>query len=206
MLEPKRHDTKSALVRSAERLIAEKGIGAVSVKMITTDAGAKNPSAVHYHFGSVESLIKEVFATRYREMEKERAARMAKVEESDPQRRVVALMEAGMGPIMESCLHENGRLYVRFCLQFVTDPRFDYAMLMAQSGSETIPYLRDELMASLKHVPPEKLLPRLRQGFIISLAQAFQFAKNVEAGLAPPVDEAIREAAVCLTAYFSAEA
>ena len=54
---PTRQDTKTELLRSAERLIAEKGLGSVSVKMITTDAGARNPSAVHYHFGSIESLI-----------------------------------------------------------------------------------------------------------------------------------------------------
>ena len=50
---PTRQDTKTELLRSAERLIAEKGLGSVSVKMITTDAGARNPSAVHYHFGSI---------------------------------------------------------------------------------------------------------------------------------------------------------
>lgn len=204
MEEIKRQDTKSALLQSAERLIAEKGLGSVSVKMITAEAGAKNPSAVHYHFGSIESLIKEVFARRYRDMEKERADRIALIDELDPDRRLVALLEAGMGPMMESCLEENGRLYVRFCLQFVTDPRFDYALLIADSGSESIHNLRDQLMACLNDVPPEKRLPRLRQSFFISLAQALQFAQSVEAGMAPPVEDAVREAAHCLAAYLTA--
>ena len=80
---PTRQDTKTELLRSAERLIAEKGLGSVSVKMITTDAGARNPSAVHYHFGSIESLIKEVFAKRFREIEEERVRRLERVKETD---------------------------------------------------------------------------------------------------------------------------
>lgn len=204
MQQPKRQNTKNALLRSAERLIAEKGLGSVSVKMITADAGARNPSAVHYHFGSIESLIKEVFASRFREIEKERAARMAKVSESDPARRLVALLAAAIGPLMEACLEENGRLYVRFCLQFVADPRFDFAMLMAESGSESIVRLRDELADCLTHIPAERLTPRMRQTVMISIAQTVEFARAIEDGTAPAVDEAIHEAASCLAAYISA--
>lgn len=199
-----RLDTKSELLRSAERLIAEKGLGSVSVKMITTDAGARNPSAVHYHFGSIESLIKEVFAKRYREIEEERAARLATVDESDPGRRLIALVEAAIGPFIEACLEENGRLYASFCLQFVADPRFDYAQLIAESGPEGLLRLRERLIACLPHVPPDKLVSRLREGFMISLVQAADFARKVEAGTAPPVEEAVSEAATCLAAYLAA--
>lgn len=206
MQQSRRQDTKSALLRSAERLIAEKGLGSVSVKMITAAAGARNPSAVHYHFGSIESLIKEVFASRFREIEQERAARMARVSESDPARRLVALMAAAIGPLMEACEEEDGRLYVRFCLQFVADPRFDFAMLMAESGSESVARLRDELADCLGHIPVDKLTPRMRQTVMISIAQTVEFARAVEDGTAPPLDEAVREAASCLAAYISAPA
>ena len=57
---PTRQSTKTALIRSAERLFAEKGLGTVSVKEITRAAGARNPSAVHYHFGNVETLINQI--------------------------------------------------------------------------------------------------------------------------------------------------
>ena len=204
MQEPRRQNTRSALLQSAERLIAEKGLGSVSVKMITADAGARNPSAVHYHYGSIESLIKEVFATRFRKIENERAERLSRVTASDPDARLVALMEAAIGPLMETCLEEDGRLYVRFCQQFVADPRFDYALLMAESGSESILTLRDELLGSLTHVPPQKLIRRLRQGFVISIAQAVDLSRAIEEGMAPPIDEAIREGASCLAAYISA--
>ena len=50
--------TKTRLIRAAERLFAENGLGAVSVRDITRAAGAKNESALHYHFGSKEALIR----------------------------------------------------------------------------------------------------------------------------------------------------
>jgi len=201
-----RQDTKAELLRSAERLIAEKGLGSVSVKMITTDAGARNPSAVHYHFGSIESLIEEVFAKRYREIEAERAVRLERVSESDLKARLVALVEAAIGPFLEACLEDNGRVYARFCLQFVSDPRFDYPKLIMNSGAQTFVQLSQEIIACLPHIPIEMLDPRMRQSFVISMVQAVSFARAVEAGTAPPVEAAVREAATCLAAYLSAPA
>ena len=201
-----RPDTKTELLRSAERLIAEKGLGAVSVKMITTDAGARNPSAVHYHFGSVESLIEEVFAKRYREIEAERALRLERVTESDPQARLVALVEAAIGPFLEACLEDSGRIYARFCLQFVSDPRFDYPKLIMNAGSQTFVRLREAIFACLPHIPLARLEPRMRQSFVIAVVQAVSFSREIEAGTAPPVEAAVREAATCLAAYLSAPA
>lgn len=201
-----RQDTKTELLRSAERLIAEKGLGSVSVKMITTDAGARNPSAVHYHFGSIESLIEEVFAKRYREIEAERAVRLERVTEADPQARLVALVEAAIGPFLGACLEDNGRVYARFCLQFVSDPRFDYAKLIMNAGAHTLVRLSEEIIACLPHIPLAILEPRMRQSFVIAMVQAVSFARAVEAGVAPPIEAAVREAAICQAAYLSAPA
>ena len=51
--------TRSRLVESAERLFAERGVGSVSIREVNRDAG-QAPSAVHYHFGSKEALLKAV--------------------------------------------------------------------------------------------------------------------------------------------------
>lgn len=199
-----RQDTRAELLRSAERLIAEKGIGSVSVKMITTDAGARNPSAVHYHFGSIEGLIREVFAQRYRAIEAERAVRLQKVDESDPEARVVALVEAAIGPFMEACLEESGRMYVSFALQFGTDPRFNLSQSTVEAGLESLLWLREELVSCLPQVPLDKLVSRMRHSFMISLVQAVDYAAKVEAGTAPPIDDAVKDAAACIAAYLGA--
>ncbi len=199
-----RSDTKAALVAAAERLIAQKGLGTVSVKMITSAAGARNPSAVHYHFGSIESLIEEVFAQRYRQIDDARLARMAQVHESDPQLRLIALLKAAIGPFMETCLEEQGRLYVSFCMQFLNDPRFNNNRLVMDGDAPGLTILRRELVACLSHIPASLLASRLRHGLMIAFVQAADFARRVENSSSPPVDQAVDEAAACLAAYLSA--
>lgn len=54
-------DTRDRLLDVAERLFAEHGFDAVSLRAITTEAEA-NLAAVNYHFGSKEALIEAVVA------------------------------------------------------------------------------------------------------------------------------------------------
>ena len=49
--------TRLALMRAAERLMAERGIDAVSLREVSAAAGQLNNSAVLYHFGSRDALI-----------------------------------------------------------------------------------------------------------------------------------------------------
>ncbi len=197
-------NTRTALLQSAQRLIAERGLGTVSVKDITRAAGARNPSAVHYHFGNVEELIKEVFVQRYRAIEQERTLRLAQVDEADPARRLVALMTAAIAPFMESCLDEEGRLYVRFCLQFSSDPRFNLLELVSEYGMPSLLSLRAQLMACVPGIPEHVVSARLRQAFSISLVQAADYARQLEAGVQISLEQAVREASTSLAGYISA--
>lgn len=64
-------DTREALLDTAEKLFSEHGIQAASLRMITQQAGV-NLAAVHYHFGSKEGLVREVFSRRLRPLAEER--------------------------------------------------------------------------------------------------------------------------------------
>lgn len=198
-------DTRAALLQAAQRLIAERGFGTVSVKDITLAAGARNPSAVHYHFGNVEELIKEVFTQRYSAIEQKRALCLARVEEADPARRLVALMAAAIAPFMESCLEEEGRLYVRFCLQFSSDPRFDLLQLVTEFGMPSLLSLRAQIADCVPDIPEVVLNERLRQAFSISLLQAAGYVRQLEAGLQITVESAVREASATLSGYIAAK-
>ncbi len=206
MLQSTNLDTRTALLQAAQRLIAERGLGTVSVKDITRAAGARNPSAVHYHFGNVESLIKEVFARRFKAIEQERALRLAKVDEADPARRLIALVEAAIAPFMESCLDEEGRLYARFCLQFSTDPRFNLFELVSEFGMPSLVSLRAQLVECVQDIPEDVLNARLRQVFSIALVQAADYARQLEAGVQIAPETAIREASTTLAGYIAANA
>lgn len=51
---------KRKLILAAIRLFAEHGVDSVSLRMINREAGHKNNSALHYHFGSKMGLIAAV--------------------------------------------------------------------------------------------------------------------------------------------------
>ena len=53
-------ETKTKILDAAEDLFADRGIDGVSIRSIISLAGV-NLGAIHYHFGSKESLIKAVF-------------------------------------------------------------------------------------------------------------------------------------------------
>jgi len=63
--------TKARLLEAAEALFIEHGYEAMSLRQITTQAGA-NLAAVNYHFGSKEALIHELLTKRLDRLNQER--------------------------------------------------------------------------------------------------------------------------------------
>jgi AcrR family transcriptional regulator len=200
-----RQNTKAALIEAAERLFAEKGLGGVSVKEIIRAAGARNESALQYHFGSVDELIKEVFANRYREIEQARAASFSALRFTDSDDKLEVVLEAALMPFMAACLSRDGRLYALFCAQIATDPRFDLFEIINGIGMPSLATLRGFVVASIQGVPEHILATRLRRSFTISLLIAADYAQQIELGVAPPIEEATREAVVTLAAFLRAK-
>ncbi len=196
-----RQNTKAALIRAAERLFAEKGIGTVSVRDITRAAGARNESALHYHFGGIEALIKEIFTSRYQAIEKVRLARLAEFDADKDRQDIQSLMEVAVGPLFEACAEEDGRLYAYFLVQLVSDPRFDLTELVNDYAPECLLSIKERALVALRHLPEETVVRRLRQNFAVSVFLTADYARQIDAGRAPPVDEAVREAAACMGGF-----
>jgi len=56
--------TSNQLLDAAERLFAELGVANVSVRAIVAEAGQRNESALHYHFGNRNGLIRALHERR----------------------------------------------------------------------------------------------------------------------------------------------
>ncbi|WP_055549680.1 TetR/AcrR family transcriptional regulator [Streptomyces sp. NBRC 110028] len=65
---------RDKLMRTAERLYAERGFANVSVRQISEAAGQRNNSAVQYHFDSRDNLIKTILSNHTALVEKHRIA------------------------------------------------------------------------------------------------------------------------------------
>ncbi len=92
---------KLRLVEAAERLFAENGFEAVSVRDITKEAGA-NVAAVNYHFGSRDGLVVAVMSRYLTPVNQERLARLDKAEKNASNRPLLQeILSAYVEPLVE---------------------------------------------------------------------------------------------------------
>ncbi|MEQ8745401.1 TetR family transcriptional regulator [Pyruvatibacter sp.] len=198
-------NTKTKLIRAAERLFAENGLGAVSVRDITRAAGARNESALHYHFGSKEALIRAVFADRIRAIDDQRLAIIASHDEIGTRGDVTSLMQAAIAPMLDACAEEGGRLYATFLMQIAADPRFDVDKLIADFAPDGVREVRDRLAPVLGHLPRATRNARMRRLPTLCITLMADYARDITAGEAAPPQWAIDEAAACLAGFLTAE-
>lgn len=76
-------DTRNRLLEATEWLFIESGYDAMSLRHITTRAGA-NLAAVNYHFGSKETLMQELLSQRLDRLNRERLQLLSACERQRP--------------------------------------------------------------------------------------------------------------------------
>lgn len=130
-------DTRERILDVAERLFAENGFAATSLRTITTEADA-NLAAVNYHFGSKNDLVREVLARRIDPLNRERLDLLGRFEsESSPSGpSLERIVEAFVGPAirMSQDPARGGKCFMRL---------FGHAM--NQPDSELRDFLLDRL-------------------------------------------------------------
>ena len=199
-------DTRAALINAAERLFAEKGVGTVSARDIARAAAARNESAVQYHFGSVDSLIRAVISDRARQIDEARLATLAELDAAGDGTNMLKLIEAAIAPVMRACDDENGQLFMLFLVQLTADPRFNIEEIVADAIPDSISILTDRIRTLLHHLPSETRDRRMRMMSIIGINIAADHARLLKHGRAPNIDQAIEEAVVSMSGFLQAKA
>lgn len=108
--EPKFSKAKLSLMLVAEKMIAEKGLNAISEREIAREAGQKNNSAVQYHFGSREGLISAILDLRMIPLNARRHD-MLMAAQSDQADSLEALVEALVMPYIYHLIEHPGENY-----------------------------------------------------------------------------------------------
>ena len=119
--------TRDRLLTAAERLIAESGVEAVSMRAVTEAAGV-SVSAANYHFGSKDALVRE---TLWRVLEPMNDRRLAGLDELESAGvpGVEALLDAFLRPAFELRSSEAPTVYRRFAAQLHSGhPEFESRM------------------------------------------------------------------------------
>lgn len=116
--------TKERLLAAAERLFAEYGIAAVSSRQIALAASQRNQSAIHYHFGTKDDLIRALLDRRVSEINEHRRAMLAELGRSGKGNDLRAWISAIAVPLAERIERDaSGGYYVRFLAHLFADRR-----------------------------------------------------------------------------------
>jgi len=123
--------TEHKLLDVAERLFAEQGFAATSVRQITEAAGA-NIASVNYHFGSKDGLYRAIYERLFTQLRDQRiAAIRAVVDEAEKKQDVEpifrAFAEAFMKPLLDG---EHGKLIPQLFMREMADQRLPIEMFM----------------------------------------------------------------------------
>lgn len=155
---------KRKLVEAAEKLFAEKGFEAVSVRDITQLAGT-NVAAVNYHFGSREGLLNLVILKHAKPVNEERLARLDVAERRWPGKLVPIeeLMDALVRPLLGQ-VRKSG-LPERLFYQLMGRIFAEYGDGLAEEIEQQLRQTNDRFLRALGRVLPalaeEELLARI---------------------------------------------
>ncbi len=121
---PESAHTRERLLDASERLFAEKGFRAASVRDITRESSC-NIAAVNYHFGGKSNLYREVFLRRLRSMRKLRLdAIETALSRAGKDATLDFLVEAFATGFVAPLVEDNsGRLWLLLLAQELIDPQ-----------------------------------------------------------------------------------
>jgi AcrR family transcriptional regulator len=145
---------RQQLIVAAERLFAEAGIDAVSLRQINVAAKQKNSSAAHYHFGSKEALILAIYSNRMVSVNMRRQKSLDQLEAAGHTQDIRGLVKTIVLPIVqETDADESGQNYIRFMAQAMGHPQLDLMALRQQEHGDGLARALGLLRKQLPHVP-----------------------------------------------------
>lgn len=107
------YDTRDRLLTAAERLLLESGYERVSIRAVCA-AAEVNPAAVHYHFGSKESLVAALLEQRLGPLWESSLANLDARTTT-----VYDCVAAVIDPLVDLAIDPMGRLHLRLLSRLV---------------------------------------------------------------------------------------
>ena len=110
-------DTKERLIRAGERLFARRGIDGARLRELNELAGQRNPSALHYHFGSRTGLVEAILTRHMDAIDVRLGQRLDELTTSDETAPIRSLVEAVVRPLADELETRSGRDFLRIVPQ-----------------------------------------------------------------------------------------
>lgn len=158
-----RSDSRERILDAAERLFAEKGVAAASLREIGARAHA-NPGSIYFHWKTKAELVREVFHRRLEPLDAERMRRLEAAERAhapDPvplDEVLAALVDPMLALVGES--DRGGPGFLRLLGRTYNEPDRELVRMLRRDHGATVERFRDALARALPHLPEGQLFVR----------------------------------------------
>ncbi|HEU5152083.1 MAG TPA: hypothetical protein VFU19_16435 [Iamia sp.] len=153
--------TRDALLEEGALLLARRGLAGVTAKELHAAAGARNASALHYHFGDQAGLVAAIVGLHVGAVEARRARLVAEIEAAGATADLRALVRALAAPMADDLTTPLGRAHLRI-VALVSHPSLAYQPAFqvtdAPAGARVVRWLAAALPALPEPVRRERLV------------------------------------------------
>ncbi|MFC4334755.1 TetR/AcrR family transcriptional regulator [Salininema proteolyticum] len=175
--------TRESILTAAERLFAEQGLNKVSNRQVSEAAGQGNNTAVSYHFGGKEDLVRAIVRKHNAPMEERRMAMIEQAGDSGDLRDWVACLVVPYTEHLDS-LGEPTYL-ARFSAQLMTDPVLRSIAIEETNATPSLSEAKKRFIASLD-LPPEVLEERQEMARHLMIVVPALHERHLAVGRKPP--------------------
>lgn len=149
--------TPERILQAAERLFSERGIGDVSLREITAAAGA-NSAAAHYHFGSKDAVLEELFARRAQPIAERREQLLGQLKLNRQGRPALEdVLRAFLQPALDLLDTPEGVAFTRLRARMVFEREEIRSRVMGKAFDRTNAMTLDALARALPRLPRKDL-------------------------------------------------
>jgi AcrR family transcriptional regulator len=143
--------TRDRILKTAERLFAERGFNGVSVRELA-GAASVNIASIGYHFRSKEGLLAEVYRRHCEPMIEERLRGLAAAKRLTGSARLAAIVEAFVRPALQQVDVEEGETFIRLRAVLSGENSELLEKLVAENFDQSSSAFIDALSACLPHL------------------------------------------------------
>ena len=182
------------MIDAAERLVAEQGLAAMSLREVQSLADQRNKSAAQYHFGTREGLIEAVLLARMAPVNERRTELLAQVCAGGAVPSVRELVETLVRPVAEHTVLAPCSHWARFLMQCTSDPTLTEVVQRSVEG-QAYRELHERLLDAIDHVPPPLRRRRVEHAVgVVFMSFAWtETTQDAGAASAVPIDTQVED-------------
>lgn len=155
--------TRERILRTAERLFADAGIAATSLRTITKAADV-NLAAVNYHFGSKDALVEAVYRSHLEPLNAARLDKLKALQKAAGNKPldVETIVRAFVEPLVEQARHgADGSVLTRLMAQSLHEAAGYVERFYARENDAVLQQYREAMQQAIPALSPDEICWRL---------------------------------------------